>query len=121
MTLPEDFPEVRQEDEGVSDPGVRHAAELRDIAIREQREQEESRRWLRLIIPVAAVLWLALIVYVILNKFITGVQVGIALGATGAALLGLLGIQVSWAYGGRRKSSSSASEGLLPSHLKRED
>ena len=65
----------------------------------DERKHQNRFRWLSLIaLPVLATAWLGLIAWATLTGVILGTQVGIALGATGAGLLTLLGLQVKWAH-----------------------
>ena len=112
MSGPEEVPPVgREDDEGVR--LVNHSFELKALELREREQQEEARRRLTWLLPLGTIPWLGLIVAAILMEFITGVQVGIALGAPGAVLLTLLGYQVAWADRGPATPRRSRS-GRLP-------
>ncbi len=54
-------------------------------------------------LPLVTVSWLGLIAWAVLRGRIEGIQVGIALGMTGAGLLALLGLQIGWAYSRDRR------------------
>lgn len=107
-------PTVGQEDTRLADESTRAQADAAQAQVRERREQERSRRWLRWILPIVTVAWLGLIAWMVIARAIEGVQVGLILGIPGAALLTLVGIQVSWAYGGRGKSAPSPQHLLRP-------
>lgn len=108
MTDPSDIPPVSRESTEAADPEITEPTRLLSLELAEWRERERGRRVLRWAIPVTTVLWLGLVCYLILTRFISGIQAGIALGGIGGVLLTIFGIQVSWAFGGRRTSPTSS-------------
>lgn len=85
------------------DRTVRATAEAKDYELGEQQQ----KKWFRLVmmfsLPLVTVCWLGLIAWAVLRGRIEGIQVGIALGVTGAGLLALLGLQIGWAYSQDRR------------------
>lgn len=80
------------------EPPLREKTAAKDYELSERRHRDRFR-WLSLtILPVLATAWLGLIAWATLTDRIQGIQVGIALGATGAGLLTLLGFQIRWAH-----------------------
>lgn len=69
-------------------------------------------------LPTLTGAWLALIAWTILTGRITGIQVGIALGVTGAGLLTLLGLQIGWAYSQKDEPGRGYSGRVLKSVTK---
>ena len=98
----------------VSDSVTRTDADLVQFEIQERQERQRNRRWLRWILPIITGLWLGLIAWMVVTRAIEGVQIGLALGIPGAALLTLVGMQVSWAYGGRGKPAGGLQHVLRP-------
>lgn len=80
------------------DASLQEKTAAKDYELSEQRQ----KKWFRLVmmfsLPFVTVSWLGLIAWATLTGVILGTQVGIALGATGAGLLTLLGLQVKWAH-----------------------
>lgn len=114
MSSPESLPTLDQEDTRVSDSSRRTRAEILQLDVSERKEQKSSRRWWRWAIPAVTGAWLGLIVALIVLRRIEGVQVGIALGVPGAALLAMATIQVSWAYGRHRQTRDSTGSPRKP-------
>ncbi len=103
MTDPSDIPSVSRESAEAADPELTEPTRLLSLELAEWRE-----RVLRWAIPITTALWLGLVCYLILTRFISGTQVDIALGGIGGVLLTIFGIQVSWAFGGRRTNAASS-------------
>lgn len=70
----------------------------KDYELDEQKHRNYFRLGSLFVLPLLATAWLGMIAWVTLTGRIEGIQVGIALGATGAGLLTLLGLQVKWAH-----------------------
>lgn len=84
-----------------------------------ERKHKNRFRWIMLFaLPVLTTLWLGMIAFTILTDRITGIPVGIALGATGAGLLTLLGLQIGWAYSRKNGAGPSLSGRVLKSFTK---
>ncbi len=80
------------------DPKLRDEAEAeaRKLEKIESGQKKSFRRVMIWLVPIASVVWLVLIASAVLTGKIQGIQVGVALGLTGAGLLTLLGLQLSW-------------------------
>ncbi len=114
MSTLESDPTVGREDAGLSDESTQRHADAAQVGVRERQEQERSRRWLQWVLPILTLAWLGLIAWMVVKEAIQGIQVGLVLGIPGAALLTLVGIQVSWAYGGRGKPAPGPQHLLRP-------
>lgn len=80
------------------DPTLQSRVAAQDYELSEKKHENHFRRVMLLGLPTLTGAWLVSIAWTILTGRITGIQVGIALGVTGAGLLTLLGLQIEWAY-----------------------
>lgn len=97
------LPSTTAERGSKEDRTVRTAAEAKKYELSEQQQKKWFRLVMMLSLPLVTVSWLGLIAWAVLRGRIEGIQVGIALGMTGAGLLALLGLQIGWAYSQDRR------------------
>ena len=90
-----------------------------DFELDEQTQKKRFRSIMVWAIPCIAFGWLGMILWTILSGRIQGLQVGIALGATGAGLLTLLGLQIAWANSQKDTKTAHAVEEIVKFLAKR--
>lgn len=100
------------------DPTLQSRVAAQDYELSEKKHKNRFRWVMLLGLPILTGAWLALIAWTILTGRITGIQVGIALGVTGAGLLTLLGLQIGWAYSQQNEHGHGYSGRVLKSVTK---
>ena len=98
---------------------LQDTAKAKDFELDEQRQKKRFRSIMVWLVPFIAFGWLGMILWTILSGRIQGLQVGIALGATGAGLLTLLGLQIAWANSQKDTKTAHAVEEIVKFLAKR--
>ncbi len=91
----------------------------KDYELSEKKHKNRFRVVMLFGLPILTAAWLFLIAWAIVTDRIEGIQVGIALGATGAGLLTVLGLQISWAYSQKTSTDTDPSGRVLKSVTKK--